>query len=65
MKKKELKQLANKIAKQERIIQDSNSTKEQKKRAESEILTLSSHVETLEDITIIDELVQDILTENS
>lgn len=65
MKKKELKQLANKIAKQERIIQDPNSTKEQKKRAESEILTLSSHVETLEDITIIDELVQDILTENS
>ena len=65
MKKKELKQLANKIAKQERVIQDSNSTKEQKKRAESEILTLSSHVETLEDITIIDELVQDILTENS
>ena len=57
MKKKELKQLANKIAKQERIIQDLNSTKEQKKRAESEILTLSSHVETLEDITIIDELV--------
>lgn len=65
MKKKELKQLASKIAKQERIIQDPNSTNEQKKRAESEILTLSSHVETLEDITIIDELIQDILAENS
>ena len=60
MKKKELKALAQKIAKSEFIIQTS-SDKQAIKRAQDDILQLSGRVESLEDITIIDELVQDIL----
>lgn len=60
MKKKELKNLAQKIAKYEKIIQTS-SDKAEIKKAESEIMSLSGHVDNLEDMMIIDEMVQDIL----
>ena len=60
MKKKELKNLAQKIAKAEMIIQTSTST-EEKAKAEQEIMKLSSHVDKLEDIIIVDEMVQEIL----
>lgn len=60
MKKKELKELATKIAKCEYIIQTS-SDKKAIRQAEDCIISLSGRVESLEDITIIDELVQDIL----
>lgn len=61
MKKKELKNLAIKIAKQENIIQDPNSTQEQRKQAEKEIFALSSKVGSLEDFDILDELIQSLL----
>ena len=61
MKKKELKNLAQKIAKAELIIQSSNSTTLDKQKAEQEIMRLSSHVDKLEDMIIIDEMVQEIL----
>ena len=61
MKNKERKNLANKIAKAEWIIQNSNDPQEVKK-AEAEIFNLSSHVDKLEDMTIIDEMVQEILS---
>ena len=61
MKNKERKNLANKIAKAEWIIQNSNDLQEVKK-AEAEIFNLSSHVDKLEDMTIIDEMVQEILS---
>lgn len=63
MKRKELKNLAQKIAKQEKIVQTSADQKEIKK-AQDEILRLSSSVTNYEDIFYIDELVQEFL-ENS
>ena len=60
MKRKELKNLAQKIAKAELIIQTSDN-KELIRKAEEEIMELSGHVKTIEDMVIIDEMVQDIL----
>ena len=60
MKQKELKNLAKKIAKAEIIIRDSNDP-EAIKRAESEVMKLSGHIDRLEDMVIIDDLVQGIL----
>lgn len=64
MKRKELKNLAQKIAKVERVIQSTDDLAA-RKRAELEIMELSSHVDDIEDMVIIDELVQDILKKNS
>lgn len=64
MKKKELKTLAQKIAKAEYIIQTSDD-KQAIRKAEQEIMELSGRVDTIEDMVIIDELVQDILEKNS
>ncbi len=60
MKRKELKNLAKKIAQAEHIIQTSDN-QEEIQRAQMEIMTLSSHVDSLDDITIIDEMVQELL----
>lgn len=64
MKRKELKNLAQKIAKQEQILQNSNDSKEIAK-AQSEIMKLSGCVESMDDMIIIDEIVQEILSKNS
>ena len=63
MKKKELKNLATKIAKYEKIIQTSND-KKAIYQAEEEIMKLSSSVDKLEDMVIIDELVIELLEKN-
>lgn len=60
MKRKELKNLAKKIAQAEYTIQTSDN-QEEIQRAQMEIMTLSSHVDSLDDITIIDEMVQELL----
>ena len=60
MKTKELKNLAKKIAQAEHIIQTSDN-QDEIQRAQMEIMTLSSHVDSLDDITIIDEMVQELL----
>lgn len=60
MKRKELKNLAKKIAQAEHIVQTSDN-QDEIQRAQMEIMTLSSHVDSLEDITIIDEMVQELL----
>lgn len=60
MKKKELKNLAKKIAEAEYIIQNSDDAKAIAK-AQDSILELSGKAMSLEDMTIIDEFVQDIL----
>ena len=60
MKKKELKNLAKKIAEAEYIIQNSDDAKAIAK-AQDSILELSGKAMSLEDMTIIDELFQDIL----
>ncbi len=60
MKRKELKNLAKKIAQAEHIIQTSDN-QDEIQRAQMEVMTLSSHVDSLDDITIIDEMVQELL----
>lgn len=60
MKRKELKELAKKIAKAELIIQRNEDSK-QVQQAKDEIMKLSGHVDSLEDIMLMDEFVQDIL----
>ena len=60
MKRKELKNLAKKIAQAEHIIQTSDN-QDEIQRAQMKIMTLSSHVDSLDDITIIDEMVQELL----
>jgi hypothetical protein len=60
MKKKELKELAKKIAKCEYIIQTSSDKKEIM-IAQDEIFNLSSRVDSFEDISIIDDMVQELL----
>ena len=60
MKRKEQKNLAQKIAKYEYIVQTSND-KDEIKKAQDSIMELSGRVESLEDIAAIDEMVQELL----
>lgn len=62
MKKKELKTLANRIAKAEFIVQTSSDKKEIND-AKKEIMELSKHAIGLEDLLALDEMVQEILTQ--
>lgn len=64
MKRKELKNLAQKIAKCEIVIQTSDDP-ELVQKAELEVMELSGKVTRLEEIAIIDEMVQDILEKQS
>lgn len=64
MKQKELKNLAKKIAKYELIIQQSEDMNARAK-AEAAIMELSGKVDSIEDIVIIDELVQEYIEELS
>lgn len=62
MKTKELKTLANKIAKLERILQV--ETDERKiRQAEEQIMELSSHVDSLEDMFTLDDMISKMLEE--
>lgn len=63
MKKKEMKALATKIAKYERIIQLNQDAKSVR-QAEEEIMRLSSSVKSLDDMVAIDELVMEMLEKN-
>ena len=60
MKRKELKTLAQKIVKYERLIQ---STTDKKVRADAEqkINELTGHVDSIEDVFVLDELVMELL----
>ncbi len=61
MNKKELKNIAKKIAAAELILSQSED-KEERRKAEDTIFKLSGKVTSLTDIAIIDEMVQDILS---
>lgn len=62
MKTKELKTLANKIAKLERTLQV--ETDERKiRQAEEQIMELSSHVDSLEDMFALDDMISKLLEE--
>lgn len=60
MKRKEIKNIAKKIAKLELIIQNSTNQQE-KEKAEQEIMNISCNVGNLTDLELIDEAVQEIL----
>lgn len=64
MKQKEIKNLAKKIAQQEKIIQTTKDL-EAKARAEREIIRLSACVKSIDDMVALDEAIQDLLLENS
>ena len=64
MKRKEKKQLAEKIAKYERIIQQ-NTDEELIKEAQTKIMELSSHVDDINDIMEVDEMVQNLLASSN
>ncbi len=60
MKKKELKALAQKIAKYEKVVQTSTN-KNEVRDAQMKIMNLSESVDSLEDMMALDEIIQDIL----
>lgn len=62
MKKKELKSLAKRIAEAELIVQTSTDKKEIND-AKNKIMELSSHAIDLDDILALDEMVQEILSQ--
>ena len=64
MKRKELKKLAKRLAELEIIIQNSPDGYG-KKAAQHEVLMISSMVEDVDDMLTLDEMVQEILKENS
>ena len=63
MKRKELKNLASKMAKCEMVIQSSTDPKAVKE-AQEEVMRLSKCVDSIDDIIILDEMIQDILEKN-
>ena len=62
MKKKELKSLAKRIAEAEYIIQTSSDKKEIN-NAKNQIIELSNHAIDLEDMAVLDDMVQEILSQ--
>ena len=64
MKRKELKNLAKKIAKAEKIVQNSPDAAEIG-RAQQEIMDLSSKVSSIEEMIELDDLIQEIISENT
>ena len=64
MKRKERKQLAEKIARAQRKY-DATSDMKEKQRLEAEIMELCSKVDNMEDMIAIDEMVMNLLLENS
>lgn len=63
MKQKEIKNLAQKIAKYERIIQTSDD-KKMVRQAQEKIMELTSSVTSLDDMVAIDEAVMELLEKN-
>ena len=61
MKKKELKELAQKITQAEMIIKDPDSTEYEIRCAKGDILTYTDRVEDMEDLIVLDELIQKFL----
>ena len=65
MKKRELKGIAKAIVQNEQVIGNPSSTKEERQKAMAEIMKLSSKLNSLEDMTAVDELAQAMLSEGS
>ena len=65
MKKKELKTLAKKIADAEHIVQTSSDKKEINKAKKTIMEISSNYAINLEDMLILDEMVQDLLSQKN
>lgn len=65
MKKKELLKIAKQIAKAEKIISNPESSKTDIYIAKNTICELTGHLSSLDDYAAVDELVQEILNQNS
>ena len=63
MKQKEIKNLAQKIAKYERIVQTSDDNK-MVRQAQEKIMELTNSVTSLDDMVAIDEAVMELLEKN-
>ena len=63
MKQKEIKNLAQKIAKYERIVQESDD-KHLVRQAQEKIMELTSSVTSLDDMVAIDDAVMELLEKN-
>ena len=63
MKQKEIKNLAQKIAKYERIVQTSDD-KKMVRQAQEKIMELTNSVTSLDDMVAIDEAVMELLEKN-
>lgn len=61
MKQKEIKNLAKKLAKYELVLQTSQD-KDSVTEAQEEIMRLSGSVKNLDDMILVDEMVQEILS---
>lgn len=64
MKRKELKNLAKKVAQCEYILQASNDQYE-REQARDEIMKVSNGIHSFEDLDLLDEMVQDLLSKMS
>ena len=64
MKAKELKKLAQQIAKFEQII-DANQDEKVVKNAKNQVMMLSGKIQSLGDMAQLDEMIQDILKEKN
>lgn len=65
MKKKELIKIAKQIAKAEQIISNPDSNKTDVYKAKNLIYELTGHLESMEEMSEVDEMVQEFLKENS
>lgn len=63
MTKKEIKKVAKELAKLERIIRETDG--DERYKAEMAIMTLTSKVEDMEDMMMIDELVMEFLEQEN
>lgn len=61
MKRRELRGIAKAIAQNEKIIADKNATVDEIKVAMQNIKDLSTRFESLEDMLVVDEMVQDLM----
>ena len=64
MKRKELKNLAKKVAQCEYVLQTSDDQYE-REQARDEIMRVSSGIHSFEDLDLLDEMVQDLLSKMS
>lgn len=64
MKRKELKNFAKQIVEAEKII-EANEDKQKVYQAQQKVMDITNRLDSLDDILLLDELVQEIMNKNS